>query len=154
MGIFKEDLINFGNLIDTEVEVKLTPEDFKRVLPDLDFEFSDRLVKIRGKKKVLFLSKGFEFRGRQDERRVYNVREYETEDMGIYLEVVSPDGMEELLKRNGFSREDGYLKMSVFEVLKGSEIYPKIPDAFRDKLIITRYKVRDGHIAIFITVTK
>jgi len=154
MGIFKEDLINFGNLIDTEVEVKLTPDDFKRVFPDLDFEFSDRLVRIKGKKKVLLFNKGFEFRGRQDEKKVYNVRKYETEDIGIYLEIVSPDGMDDLLKREAFTKEDGYLRMSVFEVLKRSEIYPKIPDAFKDKLIITRYKVRDGHLAIFITVTK
>lgn len=154
MGIFKEDLINFGNLIDTEVEVKLTPEDFKRAFPDLDFEFSDGLVKIRGKKKVLLFNKGFEFRGREDERRVYNFRQYETEDMGVYLEIVSSDGMEELLKRDAFFKENEHLKMSVFEVLKRSEIYPKIPDAFRDKLVITRYKVRDGHLAVFITVTK
>jgi len=51
MGIFKEDLINFGNLIDTEVEVKLGPEDFKRVYEDLEFEFTEGLAKIQDKGK-------------------------------------------------------------------------------------------------------
>ncbi|WP_457600375.1 hypothetical protein [Hydrogenivirga sp.] len=154
MGIFKEDLINFGNLIDTEVEVKLTPEDFKRVYPDLDFEFSDRLVKIRGRKKGLLFKRSYEFRGGQDEQRVYNLREYETDDMGIYLRVVSRSGLEELLKKEGVELEGEHLKLSVWEVFKRSNVYRDIPDAFKDKLVITRYKVKDGHLAVYITVTK
>ncbi len=154
MGIFKEDLINFGNLIDTEVEVKLSPEDFKRVFPELEFDFSDRLVKIKGKKKGFLFKKGFEFRGAQEEQKVYNVREYETEDMGIYLKVISRDGIERLLQERGIEQEGEYLKLSVWDVLKSSDIYRDVPDAFKDKLIITRYKVRDGHLAIYITVTK
>ncbi len=153
MGIFKEDLINFGNLIDTEVEVKLTPEDFKRVFQDLDFEFSEGLAKIRGKKKGLLFKRGFEFRGSQDEKKVYNVREFETLDMGVYLKIISPQGIEELEKR-GMERDGEYLKISVFDVLKRSEIYKNIPDAFKDKLIIKRYKIKDGALSVFITVTK
>ncbi|HIC98083.1 MAG TPA: hypothetical protein EYP11_06795, partial [Aquificaceae bacterium] len=61
MGIFKEDLINFGNLIDTEVEVGLTEEDFMKVFGGLKFEFGDSLIKIKGKKKGFFLKRGFEF---------------------------------------------------------------------------------------------
>ncbi len=154
MGIFKEDLINFGNLINTEVEVKLTPEDFRRVYPDLEFGFSDRLVKIRGRKKGFFFRKSYEFRGGQDERKVYNVREFETEDMGIYLPIISRSGFEDLLSREGMEPEGDHLKLSIFEVLKRSEIYKDIPDAFKDKLMITRYKVRDGYLSVFITVTK
>ncbi len=154
MGIFKEDLINFGNLIDTEVEVRLLPEDFKRVYPDLDFEFSDRLFKIKGKRKGLLFKRGFEFRGGQDEKRVYNVRGFETEDMGAYLPIISSEGVEELSRKEGMDTEGEHLKLSVFEVLKRSNIYRDIPDAFKDKLVITRYKVRDGYLSVYITVTK
>ncbi|NPA42261.1 MAG: hypothetical protein GXO18_08320 [Aquificae bacterium] len=154
MGIFKEDLINFGNLIDTEVEVKLSPRDFSRVFENLEFEFSDRLMKIRGEKKVLFLKKRFELRLGQDEQKVYNVREFKTEDMGIYLKIMSKDGLEEVLKREGISREGEYLKMSVFEVLKRSKIYGDIPDAFKERLVLNRYKIGNGYLSIYITVTK
>ncbi len=154
MGIFKEDLINFGNLINTEVEIKLSPEDFKKVFLSLDFEFTDSLVKIRGKRKGLLFKRGFEFRGAQDEERVYNVREFETLDMGILLRILSPSGVEELEKEKRIEREGEYLKLSVFDILKGSRVYRDIPDAFKDKLIIKRYKVRDGFLSIFVTVTK
>ncbi|RLJ69969.1 hypothetical protein BCF55_0229 [Hydrogenivirga caldilitoris] len=154
MGIFKEDIINFGNLINTEVEVKLTPEDFRRVYPDLEFLFSDRLMRIRGKKKSLLFKKSFEFRGGQDEQRVYNVRKYETEDMGIYLKVMSKDGLGELTKREGMELDGDYLKVSVFEVLKRTKVYKDVPDAFRGRLVATRYKVRDGYLSLYITVTK
>lgn len=153
MGIFKEDLINFGNLIDTEVEVKLGPEDFRRVYEDLEFEFTEGLAKIRGKKKGLLFKRSFEFRGAQDESKVYNVREFETLDMGVYLKIISPQGIEELEKR-GMVREGEHLKMSVFEVLKRSEIYKDIPDAFKERLVINRYKIKNGALSVFITVTK
>ena len=153
MGIFKEDLINFGNLIDTEVEVKLTPQDFKKVFPDLDFEFTEGLAKIKGKKKGLLFKRGFEFRGAQDEQRVYNEREFETLDMGVYLKIISPQGIEELEKR-GMKREGEHLKLSVFEVLKKSDTYKDIPDAFKERLIVKRYRIREGALSIFITVTK
>ena len=71
MGLFIEDLINFGNLVDTEVEVKFEPQDFKKVFNNYDFEFEDRLVKIKGKKKILFMNKTFEFRGLQEADRVF-----------------------------------------------------------------------------------
>ncbi len=154
MGIFKEDLINLGNLIDTEVEVSLKPEDFKRHFEDLDFEFKDTLVIIRGKKKVLFFNKSFEFRGKQVEDKVYNEREYETKDLGIYLLVISRDGMEELLKRKEFKEEGDYLRMSIWDVLRKTETYSKIPDAFKERLMITKYKVKENSLSVFITVTK
>lgn len=153
MGIFKEDLINLGNLIDTEVEVKLTPEDFKKVFPDLEFEFTEGLAKIRGKKKGLLFKKSFEFRGAQDEQNVYNDREFETLDMGVYLKIISPKGIEELENR-GMKREGEHLKLGVFEVLKRSDIYKDIPDAFKERLVIKRYRIKEGALSIFLSVTK
>ncbi len=154
MGIFKEDLINFGNLIDTEVEVKITSDDFRRVYPDLDFEFEEGLAKVKGKKKGILFKRGFEFRGAQDEHRVYNVRNYETEDMGVLLRIISPSGMEVLTSKEGISQEGEHLKLSIWEVLKKSDIFKDIPDAFKDKLIIKRYKIRKEALSVFITVTK
>lgn len=153
MGIFKEDLINFGNLIDTEVEVGLIEEDFMKVFGGLKFEFGDSLIKIKGKKKGFFLKRGFEFRGAQEEGRVYNEKDYETTGMGIYLRIISPEGLD-VLEKVGMVKEGEYLKMDVFEALKGSDIYREIPDAFRNRLLLKRYRVGKGRLSLFITVTK
>ncbi len=154
MGIFKEDLINLGNLIDTEVEVKLYPEDFRRVFPDLEFEFTDGLLKIRGKKKTLIFSRTFEFRGREDPGAVRTVKDHETKDLIVEVHVVSKDGIDKLSETGKFSYEGDRIGISVLPVLKETEVYSKIPDTFRERLKITRYRIRDGYMSVFITVTK
>jgi len=155
MGIFIEDLLHFGNLIDNEVEIPLKPEDFKRAFPDFDFTFEDGIVKIRGKKKFLIFSKGFEFRGKEETNKVYNQREGdEVKDFGIYVKIVSSEGLDELIKNNFFSKEGDYLKISTLEPFKASEFYQKVPKQFRSKLYITKYKVKGGKISLFLTVVK
>ncbi len=154
MGIFKEDLINFGNLIDTQVEFKLRPEDFKRIFKDFDFIPEDGLLKIRGKKKVLFLRKSFEFRGREEEDKVYTERDYNLKDLGVYLRIISADGIEELEKTGKAKREGEFLKLSLYEVFKNTELYQKIPDAFRERIAITKYRIKPDALSLFITVTK
>ena len=119
MGIFIEDLLHFGNLIDNEVEVNLSPENFKKAFSNLDFEFTDDVMKIKGKKRILFLSKAFEFRGKEKTNRVYNSREDDKlSDFGIYLKVLSPDRLNILEKDSRFQREDEYLKFSILDVFK------------------------------------
>ncbi|WP_461829774.1 hypothetical protein [Aquifex sp.] len=154
MGIFIEDLLNFGNLIDTEVEVPLKPEDFRRVFPDLSFEFSESILKIKGKKKVLFFNKGFEFRGREESDKVFNERTDELKDFGIFVKVVSSDGIDVLEKDSHFKKEGEYLRMSLLDVLKATETYQKIPKQFRDKLELVKYRIKEGALSIFITVVK
>jgi len=153
MGIFKEDLLNFGNLIDTEVEVRLRPEDLAEVFGGLEFELGDGLVKIRGKRRGIILRRGFEFRGAQEEGKVYNIREFKTIDMGVYLRILSDQGIEELEGR-GMKREGEYLRVSLLEALKRSDVYKMVPDVFKEKLVIKRYKVREGALSLFLSVTK
>ena len=154
MGLFIEDLINFGNLVDTEVEVRLSPADLRRVFGSYEFVFEDRLVKIRGSKKVLFMKKRFEFRGAQESDRVYNVKGFNVEDFGIYLRVLSKDGLEELTKDKRFSLEEGFLKWSLIDAFRATEVFPKIPERFKDRILIKRYRVRKDTLSIYITVTK
>jgi len=154
MGIFIEDLLNFGNLIDTEIEIPLKPEDFKRVFPDLDFAFSEGILRIKGKKRVLLLSKGFEFRGREESEKVFNERTDELKDFGIFVKVVSSEGIEVLERDSHFKKEGDYLRISLLDVLKATETYQRIPKQFRDKLHLVKYRIKDGKLSIFITVVK
>lgn len=154
MGLFIEDLINFGNLVDTEVEVKFEPQDFKKVFNNYNFEFEDRLVKIKGKKKILFMNKTFEFRGLQEADRVFNVKEFNVDDFGIYLKVLSKDGLSELLKDKRFSLEESFLKWSLIDVFRATEVFEKIPERFKERIVIKRYRVRKDALSIYVTVTK
>ena len=155
MWIFIEDLLNFGNLIDTEVEIPIKPEDFKKVFPNLDFEFQEGVLKIKGKKKFLFFNKSFEFRGKEETNKVFNIREDdELKDFGIYVKKLSDEGLEELTKGNTFSTEGEYLKLSVLDVLKQTEVYQKIPRQFRSKIQVVKYKIKNGQLSIYITVVK
>ncbi|WP_461831372.1 hypothetical protein [Aquifex sp.] len=155
MGIFIEDLLHFGNLIDNEVEVEIEKEAFKKTFPSLEFEFNEEVVKIKGKKRFFIFTKGFEFRGREEGNKVFNEREGdELKDFGVYLRILSPDGLDELLKDKRFKKEGEYLKFYIFDVFKNTEIYQKIPKQFRDKLEITKYKIKKDKFSIFFTVVK
>ncbi|MDQ7039241.1 MAG: hypothetical protein Q9N26_08650 [Aquificota bacterium] len=154
MGIFKEDLLNLGNLIDTEVEVKLGGREFGEVYPGLGFVFENGLLRIRGSRKVLFFRRPFELRAREDPGNVYTVKDHETKDFGIRLLIVSREGIDEVLKRDGFRLEGEHLCVSLFPVFRRTDIYRDIPDTFRDRIKITRYRIRDGYLSVFLTVTK
>ncbi|MEJ7553151.1 MAG: hypothetical protein WKI48_00200, partial [Aquificaceae bacterium] len=62
MGIFIEDLLNFGNLIDAELEIRLTGEELGKAYPNLNFDIRDGILRILTRKKVLFMSKSQEIR--------------------------------------------------------------------------------------------
>ncbi len=154
MGIFIEDLLNFGNLIDSEFEVEILPEHLRKVFPSWEFVAGDGILKIRGKKRVLFLSKGFEFRGGEDPERVYTEREDELRDLGIYLKILSPEGLEELTKDERLKREGEHLRLSLYEAFRQTETYSRIPRQFRDRINLTRYRLKNGKISLYMTVVK
>ena len=154
MGIFKEDLLNLGKLIDTEIEVRLSPEDFRKVYQELDFSFEEGLLRIRGKRKFLLFKRSFEFRGREDPTAVQTVKNGETKDLKVEVQIVSGDGVNVLKEKEGFEVKDERLSISLFPVLKLTELYSKIPDTFRERLRITRYKIGNGYMSVFIKVTK
>jgi len=154
MGIFIEDLLNFGNLIDSEFEVEVLPEHFRKTFPSYEFIPEEGILKIKGKKKVLFFTKGFEFRGAEDSRRVFTVREDELRDLGIYLKILSSEGLDELTKDSRIKREGEYVKLSLYDAFKETETYKKIPKQFRDKINLSRYKLKKGKVSLFLTVVK
>ncbi|GEM_PF-541903 len=154
MGIFKEDIIQFGNLIDTEVEVRFKEGDFNKVYEDLTFKFTPDYLSIRGTKKVLLFRRSFELRAKPDERNVFNIRNGATRDLGIILYIIVPAGSEIVSTKDGIEVDGEKLKISVWRVLKRTKVYSDIPDAFKDKLMITRYKLADSSLSAYITVTK
>jgi len=149
MGIFKEDLLNFRNLIDSEIEIKLRSTDFERAFPGLRFQLSSGLLKITGRRKAL-LRRRFEFRAREEERGVFGSAG--EGDMGILLRVVDPSGSEELGKRKGMSFEGDTLRLSISDLLRETETYRRIPDVFRNRLKPVRYRIGKGCVTLYLRV--
>ena len=148
MGVFSEDLINLGNLLDTEIELKLTPQDLKTVFKDLDFDIEDGLLKVKRKIKKLLFSKTVEARLREESRSVYNDREREIRAITAiplskledFKDIVSLDGDRAVL--------------NLWEVIKNTELYKKIPKQFKERVVISRYMFKKGYIQLYLKVEK
>ena len=148
MGIFSEDLINFGNLLDTEIELKLTPQDLKTVFKDLDFDIEDGLLKVKRKIKKLLFSKTVEARLREESRSVYNDREREIRA----ITVISLSKLEDF--KDIVSLDGDRAVLNLWEVIKNTELYKKIPKQFRERVVISRYMFKKGYIQLYLKVEK
>ena len=94
MGIFIEDLLNFGNLMDAEIEIKLRPADLKRAYTSLDFDLKDGVLRVISRKKVLFFNRSYEIRLSEMGDRVRKDRENMRQ--WAFFRVLSREGLEEV----------------------------------------------------------
>ncbi len=152
MGLFIEDLLNFGNLIDAELEIRLTPEELKKAYPGMNFDIKDGILRLLTKKKVLFLSKDQEIRLSDVDGTVRKDRE--TSKQWAFFKILSKDGIEQLLKLEGFSKEGEYLGIDVMLAVVLTDTYEKIPKQFREKLLISRYKIGKDYLSVFFRFEK
>lgn len=152
MGIFIEDLLNFGNLIDAEIEIRLSPEDLKRAYASLDFDIKDGVLRVVSRKKVLFFNKSYELRlsevGDKVRKDRENMRQW------AFFRVLSREGLEEVLKLPGFTMEEEYLGIDLMPAVSLTETYEKIPRQFREKLVINRYKLGRDYLSAFFKFEK
>ncbi len=152
MGIFIEDLLHFGNLIDKEIEVRLTSEELRRAYPDLDFRIEEGILKILLKKRFLFFNRSYEIRLSEVYGKVRKDRE--SLKQWAFFKVISKDGIHEVLKLPGFTMEDEYLGMDVMPAVSLTEVYERIPKQFKEKLLINRYKIGKDHMSVFFKFEK
>ncbi|MFN3471432.1 MAG: hypothetical protein ACK4ZR_02340 [Aquificaceae bacterium] len=148
MGLFIEDLLNFGNLIDAEIEIRLSPSELKKAYPNFDFEIRDGILSIKLKKKVLFLERVKEVRLSGTDPTVRK----EGERQWIFLIRLS-QVFEELL-RDGFLLEGERLGIDIMPAVVHTETYQKIPKQFRDKLLINRCRVGKEDLSVFFKFEK
>ncbi|ADO46000.1 conserved hypothetical protein [Hydrogenobacter thermophilus TK-6] len=152
MGLFVEDLLNFGNLMDAEIEIKLTEDILKKAYPNLTFELGDGLLRIYVERRGLIFKKRHELRLLEDARNVKSNR-----DEGrryIFMKALVKDIPEDMLKGEEFLKDGEYLGMDVWPCVKLTEVYDKIPRQFKERLTITRYKVKKDGLSVFLRVEK
>lgn len=149
MGVFIEDLLNFGNLIDTEIEIKLSPQELKKANPSLDFSFQDSILKVFIKKKVLLWNKSLEVRLLEG-----GAVKKDGSKQWVFFKTLSKAGLEELTKMPDFRAEGEYLGMDVMPVVALTETYEKIPKQFRERLLINRYRIGKNTLSVYFKFEK
>lgn len=152
MGIFVEDLLNFGNLIDAEIEIRLSPSDLKRAYINLDFDIRDGVLRVISREKVLFLNRSYELRLSEIGDKVRKDRE--DLKQWAFFKILSKGGLEKVLKLPGFMVEDEYLGMDLMPAVSLTETYEKIPRQFREKLVINRYRFGKDYLSAFFKFEK
>ncbi|MCS6997999.1 MAG: hypothetical protein N2648_02670 [Aquificaceae bacterium] len=151
MGIFIEDLLNFGNLIDAELEFKLSPEELKKAYPSVDFDIREGILRLLVKKKVLLWEKRVEVRLSED-GEVFKDRE--GSGQWVFFKVLSKGGLEEVLKLQGFKSEGEKLGVDIMPAVSITDTYLKIPKQFREKLLINRYRLGKDHLLLYFRFEK
>lgn len=152
MGIFIEDLLNFGNLIDTEIEIRLSPDQFKSSYPYLDFYISDGILGIILKRRVFLFNKTYEIRLSDVNSRVRKDRE--NQKQWVFLKLLSKSGLEDLIKWEGFVVENEYLGIDITPAVIRTETYEKIPKQFRERMIITKCRLGKDYLSTFFKFEK
>ncbi len=152
MGIFIEDLLNFGNLIDAEIEIKLSQEHLKKAYANLDFYIRDGILGIVFNRKSFLFNKTHEIRLSDVDSRVRKDRENQRQ--WVFLKLLSKGGLEELTKLEAFATEGDYLGMDIMPAIVYTETYEKIPRQFREKLIINKCKIGKDSFSVFFKFEK
>jgi len=151
MGIFSEDLINLGNLIDAEIEVKIPKELLNETFKGLNFEVLDGLLRVGFKKKGFIFLKDMQVPLKEDAQSVKNDQ---SDIRAIGLRVMTERGLEELLQKGPFQREGGHIFLNLWEALTKTGEYARVPKQFKNRLLINRYKLKQGYIQLWVRVSK
>jgi len=150
MGIFSEDLLNLGNLIDVEFEIKVPAQLLNPTKEGLNFELSEGLMRVGFKKKGLIFSKDVRALLREDPKNVKNT----SDERSIGLLVATDKNLKEVLEKGGFLQEGDHVFINLLEAIKNTEEYLKVPKQFRERIILSRYKIKDGFVQLWAKVSK
>ncbi len=137
MGIFVEDLMHFGNLMDSEIPVDITAEDLKGVFDEIgDIEIRDGILKVSKREKRFFMTK---------EREM--VLSLKGACCGFSLEF-------KVIRDDFNGRTGNELKVDIGGVLENKEIFQKIPKQVRNRMEIVRCDMREGFIRVHLKMRK
>ncbi|SHK46843.1 hypothetical protein [Thermocrinis minervae] len=151
MGIFIEDLLNLGNLMDAEIEAHIPEATLSQAL-GLETKIEKGLITFRIKKKGLIFSKTLELKLSEESRMVKNLKE--EGKRFVMGRMLTRSAVEELSKREDFLFEGEFAGFDVWKAFKLTETYEKVPYQFRERLALTRYIFSDYLLKIFMKVEK
>ncbi len=133
MGIFVEDLLHFGNLMDREIPIDISPEDLKPL-----FGEDKRISVIESGIRVSKEERGFLFK--KNKEKIMNIKG-PSDGLSIRVEIIRDD----FDKRAGV-KED--IKLEA--IIRSKETFKKIPEKIRDRLFISRVIPLNGTLRVYL----
>ncbi|WP_448584282.1 hypothetical protein [Thermocrinis sp.] len=150
MGIFSEDLLNLGNLIDAEFEIKVPKQLLNSTIEGLNFELAEGLMRVGFKKKGLIFSKDVQVLLKEDPKAVKN----SSDERSIGLLVATDKNLKEILEKGGFVQEGEHVFINLLGAIRNTEEYLKVPKQFRERVVLSRYRLKDGFVQLWARVSK
>ncbi len=133
MGIFVEDLLHFGNLMDREIPIDISPEDLKPL-----FGEDKRIIIAESGIRVSKEEIGFLFRRKKE--KILNIKG-PANGLSIKVEIIRDD-----FDKKAGVKEDINLKA----IISSKETFKKIPEKIRDRLFISRVLPVNGILKVYL----
>ncbi len=148
MGIFAEDLINFGNLMEATIDFNVSPKDLESII-GVPVSLEPHVMDITVKKKFLAFSKNYKIRLKEGE---YFINDRKAGKRAIGFDMLLENDIELLPKAFEIIEKRPYLDFWPF--IKASELYMKIPNQFKERIIIKDYEIKSNMLVLKLGVQK
>jgi len=102
------------------------------------------------KKKRFIFSKKVEVFLKEDPPAVKNT----SLERSIGLLVRTDRNLKGVLERGGFSLEGDHVFINLWNAIRQTREYSKVPKQFRERIILNRYKLKDGFVQLWVRVSK
>jgi len=150
MGIFAEDLINFGNLMEATIDFPISQEQMGQILNVpvvLEPHFMDVIVK----KKSFLFSKDYRIR-LKEAKYLINERKLNNPKKAIGFDTLLEKDIN--LLPDAFEIIDNKPYIDFWPYIKASGLYSKVPSQFKERIIIKDYEIKSKSLVLKLGVQK
>lgn len=148
MGIFAEDLINFGNLMEATIDFNVSKEELKNIV-GLDISLESHMMSIVKKDRFLVFNKNKVIKLKETK---YIINDRKTQKRAIGFDMLLEKEITEL--PNTFEILENKPYINLWPYIKASELYAKVPNQFKERIIIKDYEIKKDHIVLKLGVQK
>ncbi len=148
MGIFAEDLINFGNLMEATIDFNISQKDLEGIL-GTKVSLEPHVMDVIVKKKFLAFSKDYRIRLKEGE---YFINDRKIGKRAIGFDMLLEKDIE--LLPNSFETIDKRPYLDFWPFIKASWLYEKVPNQFKERIIIKDYEIKSGVLVLKLGVQK
>lgn len=148
MGIFAEDLINFGNLMEATIDLNISKEELEYLI-NAKVQLESHMLYILIKRNVLIFNKEKPIK-LKEAKYIINDRKLGKRAIGFDMLLEK----EITLLPNTFEIIQNKPYLNLWEFIKSSSLYQKIPNQFKDRIIIKDYEIKKDFITLKLGVQK
>ncbi len=148
MGIFAEDLINFGNLMEATIDFPINQKELESVV-GASVGLEPHMMDVVVKKKFLAFSKDYKVRLKEGE---YFINDRKAGKRAVGFDMLLEKDIE--LLPSTFEIIDKRPYLNFWPYIKASELYLKVPNQFKERIIIKDYEIKKDALVLKLGVQK